>query len=141
MERADSMKKEFSRVFIKDMSGDILVLRDREGMWNLPGGKQEIGENAIYCAIREVKEEIALEISDLEEIYSGDLIFNGIEWGAHFYFVNLTEGKPTLNEPNKIKGIQFIDDLKLVNFSPGLDPLFDYLNENDILCEKTTQWK
>ncbi|WP_442896384.1 NUDIX hydrolase [Enterococcus sp. BWR-S5] len=34
------MKKEFSRVFIKDTSGDILVLRDRDGMWNFPGGKQ-----------------------------------------------------------------------------------------------------
>lgn len=133
------MNKSFSRVFIKDAAGDILVLRDRKEMWNLPGGKQEIWETAVDCAIREVREEIALEISDLEEIYSNKLVFAGEEWEAHFYFADTAKGKPTLNEPNEIKGIQFINDLNNVDFSSGLDPLFNYLGENNVLDNKVTK--
>ncbi|EGO5066418.1 NUDIX hydrolase [Enterococcus faecalis] len=135
------MKKCFSRVFIKDDSGDILVLRDRKGGWNLPGGKQEAWESPIDCAIREVKEETALEISNLEEVYSNVLIFDDIKWTAHFYFANVSKGKPVLNERNKIKGIQFIDDLNIVNFSVGLDPLFAHLKKTKILENKITKWK
>lgn len=59
------MKPEFSRVFIKDDLSDILVLKDRKrkGIWNIPGGKQEINETPVDCAIRELREELALEIS------------------------------------------------------------------------------
>lgn len=58
------MKKEFSRVFLKDASGDVLVIRDRKAVWNILGGKKEQGESSIACAIREVEEEISLTISD-----------------------------------------------------------------------------
>lgn len=34
------MKKEFSRVFLKDASGDVLVTRDRKAVWNILGGKK-----------------------------------------------------------------------------------------------------
>ena len=132
--------REFSRVFIKDQTGDLLVLKDRKGMWNLPGEKQEIDETAVDCAIREVNEEIALEVSDLEKIYSDVLVFEGVKWKAHFYFAHLAKGKPALNEPNKIKGVQFIEDLNNVNFSPGLNPLFEYLSTHQILDERFTQW-
>ncbi|MDH6365681.1 8-oxo-dGTP diphosphatase [Enterococcus sp. PF1-24] len=134
------MKKEFSRVFIKDTVGDILVIRDRKGMWNFPGGKREIGESAVECAIREVQEETALTISDLEEIYTGDFLFEGVEWRGSFYFAKRVSGLPTLNEPNKIKGIQFIEDLNVVNFSSGLQTLLADIAEKDILGERVTHW-
>lgn len=137
------MKKEFSRVFIKDEFGDILIMRDkkRPGIWNIPGGKQEPDEKPVDCAIREVREELSLDISDLEEIYSNDLVFNDEIWGSHFYFANTAKGKPTLNEPNKIEGVQFIDDLTKVEFSTGLNPLFDYIKNNESLSNKVTSWK
>lgn len=135
------MKKEFSRVFIKDMSGDILVLRDREKMWNLPGGKREHGEKAIECAIREVKEETNIIISNLDEVYSSQFLFDHTEWQGYFYFANTASGIPALNEPNKIKGIQFISNLSSVAFSSNLAPLFDYLDRSHILDQKMTQWQ
>ena len=134
------MLKEFSRVFLKDQSGDFLVIRDREGMWNIPGGKQELGESPIECAIREVHEETSLTISNLEEIYCSDLKFDNAEWRGHFFFANIVEGLPTLNEPNKIKGVQFITKLDEVNYSNGLDPLFLFLSENNILESKHSKW-
>lgn len=50
------MKKEFSRVLLKNQSDEILILKDRPDTWNFPGGKQELGESALECAIREMKE-------------------------------------------------------------------------------------
>ncbi|MDU3436869.1 MAG: NUDIX hydrolase, partial [Enterococcus faecalis] len=47
----------------------------------------------------------------------------------------------TLNEPNKIKGVQFIKRFEEVNFSPGLAPLFDYLARSDYLKLNKTNWK
>lgn len=108
------MKPEFSRVFIKDDLGDILVLKDRKrkGIWNIPGGKQEINETPVDCAIRELREELALEISELEEIYHADLVFDDVVWSAHFYFAGVVKDRPTLNEPHKIEGVQFISNLE-----------------------------
>lgn len=134
------MLKGFTRVFIKDQSGDILVLKDRKETWNLPGGKQEDDESPMECAIREVKEELALEISNVEEIFCEKLTFAGTDWLGHIYFVGSAKGKPTLNEPNKIKGVQFISDFDVVQFHEGLDPLFEYLAENKILDQKSTKW-
>lgn len=68
------MKKEFSRVLLKNQSDEILILKDRPDTWNFPGGKQELGESALECAIREMKEELAVEITELEEIFTGPLV-------------------------------------------------------------------
>ena len=54
------MKKEFSRVLLKNQYDEILILKDRPDTWNFPGGKQELGESALECAIREMKEELAV---------------------------------------------------------------------------------
>lgn len=37
------------------------------GWWEWPGGKQEAGESAYDCAVRELREEIGLEAADLTE--------------------------------------------------------------------------
>ena len=66
--RVKRNEKEFSRVLLKNQSDEILILKDRPDTWNFPGGKQELGESALECAIREMKEELAVEITELEEI-------------------------------------------------------------------------
>ncbi|MGP4072049.1 NUDIX hydrolase [Piscibacillus sp. B03] len=111
------MRKSFSRVFIKDNNNNFLVIRDREHLWNLPGGKQEPGETPMECAKREVQEEVGLVVSDLKEVYKGDFVFGGIQWRGYFYLAKQIEGTPTINELDKIKDIQFIKDDQEVTFS------------------------
>lgn len=36
--------KIFTRVLVKDETGSIMVIQDRENVWNFPGGKLELGE-------------------------------------------------------------------------------------------------
>lgn len=57
------------RGLIKDAEGKILILkrsihsRTNPGLWELPGGKVESGEDFDKALIREIKEETGLDIS------------------------------------------------------------------------------
>lgn len=126
------MNKSFSRVLIKDEEGNILVVQDRENVWNFPGGKKEVYETILQCAKREVSEEIGIKVNDLNEIHKGKYVFSGVEWTGHFFLANSACGVPTLNERDKIKGLRFIKDYELVDFPKELlesvKSIFDYLH-------------
>ncbi|MDY6876751.1 MAG: NUDIX domain-containing protein [Chloroflexota bacterium] len=49
---------------IRDEEGRILLLRrsDGDNLWGLPGGGIELGEQAAAAVVREVREEIGLEV-------------------------------------------------------------------------------
>ncbi len=50
--------------FVRD--GHVLTVRKREtGRFMLPGGKLEPGESAYAAAVREIREEVGLEVDDL----------------------------------------------------------------------------
>ena len=72
-----------SVVFIKNENNQILVLRrsadDRwmPNVWALPGGKAELNETPEEAAIREVKEETNLDVSNLKFVhYLNDKKYN-----------------------------------------------------------------
>ncbi len=58
-------------VAIVDDGRVLLIRRARppySGLWTLPGGRRERGETTEQCAIREVREELALEVSALRPV-------------------------------------------------------------------------
>lgn len=64
------MKKEFSRVLLKNQSDEILILKDRPDTWNFPGGKQELGESALECAIKQSKEKVVHELHNKFSVFN-----------------------------------------------------------------------
>jgi len=59
-------------ILIDKDSNEILISQRRDdqiyaGYWEFPGGKIEDGETAEQCAIREVKEEVTVEIDNLSK--------------------------------------------------------------------------
>ena len=72
-------------------NGKILICRRGEGgncahLWEFPGGKIEAGETSFQCIVREIQEELSLEIKPLhvvdEYAYSypdKDIMFTFIE--------------------------------------------------------------
>ena len=45
------------------VGGRVVLLRNERDEWELPGGKLEPGENPGHCAVREVREELALDVA------------------------------------------------------------------------------
>tara|TARA_R110002020_G_scaffold50991_2_gene144544 strand:- start:152 stop:553 length:402 start_codon:yes stop_codon:yes gene_type:complete len=67
-------KKEFkaksSKMVITDGDKVMLVKIANKNLYDLPGGHRERGETAAEAGIRETKEEVGLDISDVEELGS-----------------------------------------------------------------------
>jgi ADP-ribose pyrophosphatase YjhB (NUDIX family) len=62
-----------SNLLIINESGQVLLIkRSDTGQWAIPGGKQEFGESAAECAIREAEEEsgVKAEITGFLGVYS-----------------------------------------------------------------------
>ena len=66
-------------VLIRDSVGRVLLHRRRDsGAWDVIGGSMEPGETFEQTARREVREEIGLELGDLQQlhVYSGPEFFH-----------------------------------------------------------------
>ena len=44
-------------------SGEIVLLMNEREEWELPGGRIETGESSVECLVREIREELALEVT------------------------------------------------------------------------------
>ena len=132
------MQKIFSRVVIKDENQKILIIQDTAMKWYLPGGKMEKNETPMECAIREIKEEINIDIQQLTELVQGDFSFYQTNWKGYFYFAEYAKGVPVVNEPDKILKVDFISNLTEVDFS---EELAEVLIEIDkLISDKITLW-
>ena len=89
---------EVSAGVIYDESGRILLCQRGEGranahLWEFPGGKREEGESAEDCLVRELMEELALPVTDVQVRFVS--LWNDIV----FTFLSAkTTGQPTLTE-------------------------------------------
>jgi len=81
------------------------------GVWGLPGGLMELGESSEETAIREVKEETGLTVSELKlhHLYSGKRFFTVAANGDPFYSVtavfssNTYQGSLVMNKEEAIR--------------------------------------
>ncbi|WP_026691982.1 NUDIX hydrolase [Peribacillus kribbensis] len=134
------MEKVFTRVLIGDRDHNILVIQDRENVWNFPGGKKELGEMPLECAKREVKEETGLMVHKLTEVHQGDFYFGTIKWKGYFYFAESVSGVPTMNEADKIKDIRFVNRDHKVDFPIELSGVIEKIFKSNLIYGKTTIW-
>ena len=130
------MENVFSRVVIKDTRNNVLVVQDRDCIWNFPGSKKEVNEAPVECTIREIQEEIGILVHELIEIFQGDFQFGDKNWRGHFYLASTVSGIPTIMEPEKIKGIKFIRSHSEADF-PNINKL---IANSSLIQEKQTKW-
>ena len=57
-----------AKALITDSTGKILVVKERQDFWSLPGGGLEHGESTKDCLKREIKEEIGINNVSIDEI-------------------------------------------------------------------------
>lgn len=76
-----------------------------DGEWGLPGGSVEFGESIFQAAKREAKEEVGVDVDDLELISISDEMKYIDTNGKHFVVLGVRAksviGEPRLMEPDK----------------------------------------
>ncbi|HEY1662504.1 MAG TPA: 8-oxo-dGTP diphosphatase MutT [Verrucomicrobiae bacterium] len=115
--------------------GKLLIAQRRKdshlgGLWEFPGGKREAGETFEECLVREIREELGVEISVgglFEEItheYPGKTVH------LKFFICRLVSGEP---QPLDCAAIQWIDQRGLSDhpFPPADARLLEKLHTCD----------
>ncbi|MBI3417260.1 MAG: NUDIX domain-containing protein [Verrucomicrobia bacterium] len=74
-------------------AGEVLMIRTHKwsNLWGIPGGKTKWGETSVEALRREIREETALEIRDIEFVLVQDCIHSREFYrDAHFVLLNYT---------------------------------------------------
>jgi len=105
-------------------SGQLLITQRHAkahlgGLWEFPGGKRETGETFEQCLVREIREELGIEISvgELFEEISHDYPEKFVH--LKFFICKLISGEP---QPLDCAAVKWISKSELSNFDfPAAD--------------------
>jgi len=109
----------------------LMIRRTDNGCWGVPGGAMELGEDLQDTAKRETKEEIGIEVGDLElfGVYSGQELYYRYPNGAEVYNVTAVYLTRSLNgeivvNPDEHSEYRYFDISDLpVEISPPIKPI------------------
>lgn len=81
--------------------------RNERGKWEIPGGKVDKGESLEEAVVREVKEELGIEIKveKLLTVSNHILADENQHWISPTYICSIVSGTPTIQEPEKCEQI------------------------------------
>lgn len=123
----------FYRVSVKAVIFDehcrLLVIRDRDGGWEVPGGGWEHGETLTACVRRELLEELGVELDSIDE----SLIVPCAGPGRHYQRlklavpVTLTNHNFTLGDGMQEARFVTASELAVLTFHNGDDVLVSQL--------------
>lgn len=108
-------------ILIRD--GKILLLyREDEGHWEVPGGKVQEDESPTEAAVREADEEINVEVELEKPFYSGEFQKDDEIYLWHGYIAG-TDEEPEIMEEDKFEKMIWADpvDLDDMALAPNLD--------------------
>ena len=115
---------------VVERDGMFLITRrqhgtDLEGCWEFPGGKCESGETHAACLRREIREELDVDITIGEELFSTTYGYSGRIVRLHFYQCAL-DGTPQARLGQPMRWVPR-DQLGSLTFPPADEKLIAQL--------------
>ena len=124
-----------STVALIDWQGKVLIsLRSEDKIlpnyWEFPGGKIKTNESPDHAIIREIKEELTLDINkkSLKPLSFNTHTYEEFHAVIFFYICRSWNGTPLSKNKQKILWVE-IDKLKNYNFLPGSSKFVLELNK------------
>ena len=87
-------------------------------MWEFPGGKIELGESREEALIREVKEELELDINNLEYLTTVEYDYPNFHLTMHCFISEIFGGELVLNAHNDAKWVS-LEELSTQKWVPA----------------------
>ena len=94
-----------------DAKGRLLMLHrvtPKLTQWELPGGKIEPDENPAIAAIREVAEELGVDVTITKDLGSRSFDYDGISHHYVWFLASITHGEPRPVEA-KFDAVRYFD--------------------------------
>lgn len=115
-------------------AGKLLITRRHPnahlgGLWEFPGGKREPGETYEACLVRELREELGVEVAVGELLESITHSYPGITVHLKFYVCGLESGEP---KPLGCDAIEWVsrDELSTYEFPAADARLIERLGQS-----------
>ena len=84
--------------------------------WEFPGGKIEVGESREEALVREIREELSVDIEDAEFLMTVEHTYPDFHLTMHVYTGVVTKGEITLNEHIALKWLS-VDELDQLDWA------------------------
>ena len=106
--------------------------KDHPLKWEFPGGKIKNDETNEEALIREINEELSINIINYEELISYNFSYKDLNKKVfiYFYLVNNFSGKVLNNFHKELKWIE-IKDIREYDFLEGDLKIIDHISSND----------
>ena len=106
--------------------------KDHPLKWEFPGGKIKNYETNEEALIREINEELSINIINCEELISYNYNYRDLNKTVfiNFYLINNFSGKVLNNFHKELKWIE-IKDIREYDFLEGDLKIIDYISSND----------
>lgn len=113
-----------------------LLHRNKKGMtqWELPGGKVEPGESDEQAAIRELKEEMGVDVQIIVELGDTEFSEGDIEFSYIWFLAEIKKGNPTIKEHetfDDLKSFAF-DEMAALELSGNMQKFYAALRNKSI---------
>ena len=100
----------------------LLGKRQRDDRWELPGGKVDDNETPEQCVIREIKEELGIDIKIVKFLEELQGMYRDIPMQVFAFLTQYVSGEIVLNvhkeahwvEPNEIQKYDIVEEDRLV---------------------------
>lgn len=94
--------------------------------WEFPGGKVEVGESPEEALVREIREELSVDIEVSEFLMTVEHTYPDFHLTMHVFKCVLDQGEITLNEHVALKWLS-LDELDQLDWAAADIPVVEYL--------------